>query len=159
MPEANKLTTAEFHAAVHALQPRVAVFDCDGTLWSGDAGSAFMRWSMQTGLLQPEAISWLNERYEGYNRGEVSELAICGEMVQVYAGLPVPTLRVAAADFFASYVEPNIFPEMHDLVTALQAHGVEILGSELNLRLGHRRRREALQHPRGPRARRCGRGR
>jgi len=120
------LSTQAFHARVHALHPRIAVFDCDGTLWSGDAGSTFMRWTMETGLLVPEKTAWLNARYEGYKRGEVSELAICGEMVQVYAGLPIEALRAAAATFFAGHIERNIFPEMLQLITELQRSGCEI---------------------------------
>jgi len=120
------LNTLEFHASVHALSPRVAVFDCDGTLWSGDAGSSFMHWSVDTGLLSREATDWLDHRYRGYKRGEVSELAICGEMVQVYHGLRVEEMRRAAATFFAAKVERNIFPEMLELVTNLQHDGVDI---------------------------------
>ncbi|MES2393571.1 MAG: HAD family hydrolase [Acidobacteriota bacterium] len=120
------LTTAEFYDRVHALSPSVAVFDCDGTLWSGDAGSSFMRWTMETGLLSPEATAWLNNRYEGYNRGEVSELEICGEMVQVYRGLSISSLRAAAAQFFRERIEKNIFPEMARLVADLQRDGVDI---------------------------------
>ena len=120
------LTTGQFHANVHALSPKVAVFDCDGTLWSGDAGSTFMRWTMDTGLLSREATEWLNNRYAGYKRGDVSELAICGEMVQVYHGLRESELRRAAADFFANHIERNIFPEMLQLVTDLQKNGVDI---------------------------------
>jgi phosphoserine phosphatase len=123
---ATRLTTEQFHARVHELSPKVAVFDCDGTLWSGDAGSSFMRWSMDTGLLSREATDWLNNRYEGYKRGDVSELAICGEMVQVYHGLRESELRRAAATFFADHVERNIFPEMLQLVTDLQNSGVDI---------------------------------
>ncbi len=123
---AQVLTTDEFHAAVHALTPAVAVFDCDGTLWSGDAGSAFMAYTIETGLLSREATDWLDARYRLYKRGEVSELAICGEMVQVYAGLQESELRRAAADFFRTRVERNIFPEMHSLVAALQAADTDI---------------------------------
>ena len=72
-------------------------------------------------MLSPEAIAWLNERYEGYKSGEVSELAICGEMVQVYRGIPEETLREAAAEFFREIIEPHIFPEMLQLVRDLQA--------------------------------------
>ena len=121
-----QLTTPAFHARVHALSPRVAVFDCDGTLWSGDAGSAFMRWSIDARLISPEQISWMTDRYEGYLRGTVSELAICGEMVQVYRGLPLETLRRAATDFFRTHVEPNIFPELAELVAELQRNGCDI---------------------------------
>jgi phosphoserine phosphatase len=120
------LSTEEFEASVHALQPRIAVFDCDGTLWSGDAGSSFMRWTIETGLLAPDAIAWVNERYAGYRRGEVNELAICGQMVQVYAGLRETDLRAAAAEFFCTHIEPNIFPEMERLIADLQHEGTEI---------------------------------
>ena len=120
------LTTAEFHAAVHALAPEVAVFDCDGTLWSGDAGIGFMRWTVDGGLLSRKAIDWLDDRYRAYLRGEVSELAICGEMVQIYQGLRESEMRSAAAEFFATRIEPNLFPEMLTLVRDLQARGTEI---------------------------------
>ena len=123
---AASLTTAELFSRIHALQPRLAVFDCDGTLWRPDAGSSFMRWTMGNGLLSREATSWLNERYHGYKRGEVSELAICGEMVQVYRGISEQDLRQAAAQFFREEIEPHIFPEMLELVTNLQKSGVDI---------------------------------
>ena len=120
------LTTAEFHAAVHELAPATAVFDCDGTLWSGDAGVGFMRWTVDHGLLSRDTIDWLDDRYRAYLRGEVSELAICGEMVQIYQGLRESEMRSAAAEFFAERIEKNIFPEMLALIRQLQARGSEI---------------------------------
>jgi phosphoserine phosphatase len=120
------LTATEFFARVYETAPRVAVFDCDGTLWGPDSGSAFMWWSMETGLLSADATAWLNERYAGYKRGEVSELAICGEMVQVYRGISEDTLREAAARFFREKIEPHIFPEMLQVARDLNAAGTEI---------------------------------
>ena len=120
------LTTEEFHAAVHAANPRIAVFDCDGTLWSGDAGSGFMTWSIETGLVSREAADWIDARYRAYHRNEVSEIAICGEMVQLYQGLREDELRRAARDFFAQKIERHIFPEMRELVRDLQARGTDI---------------------------------
>jgi len=120
------LSTTDFEANVHALAPRVAVFDCDGTLWSGDAGSGFMRWTIETGLLSRGSIDWLDGRYRKYLRGEVSELAICGEMVQVYQGLRESEVRRAAADFFQARIERNIFPELQRLIADLQQNDVEI---------------------------------
>jgi phosphoserine phosphatase len=120
------LSTAEFHAAVHELSPTVAVFDCDGTLWSGDAGSAFMGWTIETGLVSREMADWIDGKYRGYKRGEVSELDICGQMVQMYHGLREVEMRRAASVFFETRVEKNIFPAMLELVTALQAKGVDI---------------------------------
>ena len=58
--------TNNFLESVLRLEPRVAAFDCDGTLWSGDAGSAFMHWSFESGLLSHDATAWLTGRYNGY---------------------------------------------------------------------------------------------
>ena len=131
------LSTSEFEASITLVAPRIAVFDCDGTLWSGDAGSSFMTWTIESGLLSREAIDWLNRRYRGYKRGEVSELAICGEMVQVYQGLTEDEMRQAARDFFRTRIEPNIFPEMQRVIASLQAQQVDIWAVSSYLRLGH----------------------
>lgn len=116
----------EFERAVLDSAPRVAVFDCDGTLWGGDAGLGFMNWSMEAGLLSRDASDWIDARHRLYRQGDVSELAICGEMVQVYAGLREEELRRAAARYFAAHIEAQIFPEMKMLVESLRAAGAEI---------------------------------
>jgi phosphoserine phosphatase len=85
-----------------------------------------MHWTVETGLLSRSSIDWLDGRYRKYKRGEVSELAICGEMVQVYHGLREAEVRRAAADFFRAKIERNIFPEMQRLIAGLQQDGVEI---------------------------------
>ncbi len=121
-----RLTTPEFFAAALAPRPAVAVFDCDGTLWLGDAGYGFMVWSLERGLVSRNASDWIDSRYRLYRAGEVSEAAMCGEMVQVYAGLREDELRKATAEYFHSEVEPHIFPEMRELVSRLQAGGTEI---------------------------------
>jgi phosphoserine phosphatase len=124
--EVTRLSTLEFHAAVRALSPAVAVFDCDGTLWSGDAGSGFMQWTIESGLVSREANDWIDARYRGYLRGEVSEVAICGEMVQMYQRLREEEMRRAAKIFFESRIEQNIFPEMLTLVEELRGKGVDV---------------------------------
>lgn len=124
------LPTVAFHsaalAAVEGSGRRIAVFDCDGTLWSGDAGSGFMRWTIAKGLLSPDAVAWLDERYQGYLAGKVNEYDICGQMVQVYRGLTEAAMRAAAAEFFSSEIEHRIFPELRDLVAEMQSRRVEI---------------------------------
>lgn len=85
-----------------------------------------MNWTIETGLVSRETIDWLDGRYRGYKRGEVSEIAICGEMVQIYQGLREEEMRRAARKFFADKIEPNIFPEMLELVTELQRRDVDI---------------------------------
>jgi phosphoserine phosphatase len=120
------LTTSEFFASVEAAQPSIAVFDCDGTLWGGDAGYGFMVWSLAAGLVSRNASDWIDSRYRGYVAGEVSEEAMCGEMVQVYAGLHEDEIRKAAAEYFAKHIEAHIFPEMEELIARLRATGTEI---------------------------------
>ena len=120
------LSTPEFFDSVHETAPKTVVFDCDGTLWSGDAGSSFMKWTIETGLVSREVTDAIDARYRGYLRGEVSEVAICGEMVQMYQGLRETEMRQAAKTFFQDLVEPNLFPEMRELVAELRAHDTEI---------------------------------
>jgi phosphoserine phosphatase len=111
-----------------ALSPpsTVAVFDCDGTLWDGDAGLGFMNWSMESGVLSRDASAWIDARHRLYRQGQVSEAQICGEMVQIYAGLREDELRRAAARYFTSHIEAQIFPEMQTLVADLRAAGADI---------------------------------
>ena len=123
---AKVLDRQHLFAAVFEPLASTAVFDCDGTLWGGDAGSGFMRWSISTGLVSREAVDWIDARYRGYLRGEVSEAAICGEMVQLYQGLHEDEMRSAARQFFADEISGAIFPEMFDLVTRLRTAGAEL---------------------------------
>lgn len=118
------LTPDQFLDIVESTEPSIAVFDCDGTLWAGDAGVGFMRWSMESGLLSRDACDWMDDRYRAYLRGEVSELAICGEMVQIYRGLREAEMERAAHTFFEDAIRPQIFPEMTELCRRLEAKDV-----------------------------------
>ena len=121
-----RYTTAEFEDAVLSLSPTTAVFDCDGTLWSGDAGFGFMMWSIEAGLVSRNASDWIDSRYRLYLHGEVSETQMCGEMVQLYVGLQEEEIRHAAAEYFRSHVEAHIFPELRSLLAKLRDGGVDI---------------------------------
>src|SRR6202040_2625899 len=120
------LSPEEFAGSVLSREPAVAVFDCDGTLWDGDSGYDFMLWSIEEGIVSRNASDWIDSRYRLYRAGKVSELAMCGEMVQIYDGLSELEVRRAAAAFFRSRVTDKIFPEMHSLTTALNERGTEI---------------------------------
>ncbi len=85
-----------------------------------------MHWTIETGLVSREMTDWIDARYRGYLKGEVSEVAICGEMVQMYQRLREEEMRRAAAVFFESRIEQNIFPEMLALVEELRGNGVDI---------------------------------
>jgi len=120
------LTTAEFHKSVLQLQPKLAVFDCDGTLWSGDAGADFFEWELGSGLLSPEIVAWARARYGDYLAGKVSEDDMCAEMVTLHKGLSESLVQSAANQFFDQAILPGIFPEMRRLVSKLQEQGSQV---------------------------------
>jgi phosphoserine phosphatase len=124
--EIPRWTAQEFERLVLASSPRVAVFDCDGTLWGGDSGYGFMIWSLDQGLVSRSTSEWIDTRHRAYRSGQVSELEICGEMVQIYAGLREQELRAAAAEYVREFVLDRIFPELASLVAALRQAGVEL---------------------------------
>ena len=119
-------TRDEFEQRVLACQPKVAVFDCDGTLWGGDAGYGFMAWTLEQGLVSRSTSDWIGTRYRAYRAGHVSEWTMCDEMVQIYAGLREAELREAAARYFNAFVRQNIFVEMRELMDRLHKAGVEL---------------------------------
>ncbi|MDQ1389066.1 MAG: hypothetical protein QOF56_2520 [Acidobacteriaceae bacterium] len=119
--------TNEFLDSVLRLEPRVAAIDCDGTLWSGDAGERFFDWELREGCLVSESlVRPLRERYAAYKRGEVDETTMCGEMVTMHQGLSELKMMDAATRFFDQFFVPQIFPEMRELVRRLQDNGCEV---------------------------------
>jgi phosphoserine phosphatase len=122
----NFSTPAQFIDSVLALRPSIAVFDCDGTLWSGDAGADFFYWEMERGIVSPEVADWAQQRYEGYKAGSVSEVQICGEMVTMNRGVSHETMLRAASEFFDEVVSHRIFPELQELTHKLIEQGCEL---------------------------------
>src|SRR5580698_2620147 len=124
--ETPRWTAEELEQRVLESQPKVAVFDCDGTIWSGDSGYGFMVWSLEQGLVSRSTSDWIDTRYRGYLAGQVSELEMCGEMVQMYAGLREQELRTAAARYVNESVRGRVFPEIAALLATLRQAGVEL---------------------------------
>jgi HAD superfamily phosphoserine phosphatase-like hydrolase len=124
--------TNEFLDSIFRLDLRVAAFDCDGTLWAGDAGERFFDWELREGEVFPDGAarsilsrSW-RERYGAYKRGEVDETTMCGEMVTMHKGISEETMMNAAVRFFNQFFAVQIFPEMRELVRRLQENGCEV---------------------------------
>ena len=115
-----------FIEKVLALRPRVAVFDCDGTLWSNNSGEDFFYWSMEQGMVSPAVVAWAKTRYDDYRKGGVAEDVMCGEMTTMYAGLRVEYIESRAREFFAEKVAANVFPEMLELTQRLAESGCEL---------------------------------
>ena len=123
-----KLSAAalKFIESVVALKPQLAVFDCDGTLWSGDAGADFFFWEIKQGMIHPDIAEWATARYADYKAGLVDEETMCGEMVTINAGIPEQTLEKANERFFSEVVAHRIFPEMMQLTRRLAKAGCEL---------------------------------
>ena len=115
-----------FVESVLQINPCVAAFDCDGTLWSGDAGESFFSWEIKQGIVSQSLGQKMLAMYAEYKAGRVSEDEMCGEMVTMHAGMPETELIRAASDFFENAFPGTIFPEMRDLVKRLLAAGCDV---------------------------------
>jgi phosphoserine phosphatase len=120
------LTKRQFIDRVLGLGLRVAAFDCDGTLWSGDAGETFFRWEMKEGIVSAEVAQSMRARYLEYKAGIVSEDEMCGEMVTMHKGISEAAMMRAASDFMGQSFPSYIFPEMQELVRRVHENGCEI---------------------------------
>jgi phosphoserine phosphatase len=123
---ATHLISRDFLDSVLRLAPQVAAFDCDGTLWSGDAGETFFDWEIKNTLVPAEVGRTMRARYAEYKAGKVSEDEMCGEMVTMHKGIPEDFMMQAASDFMANKFPGQIFPEMRDLVHRLHEAGCEV---------------------------------
>ncbi len=116
----------DFVESILALRPRVAVFDCDGTLWENNSGEDFLEWSMQHQMVSDGVARAMRARYDDYKAGNVGEEEMCSEMVTMYAGSTLAAMEAAAARFYTEIVAPNIFPEMLELTQRLAEQGCDL---------------------------------
>jgi len=119
-------TATQFIESVLRLGPQVAAFDCDGTLWSGDAGETFFDWEMKRGIVSEEVARAVRARYAEYKAGKVSEEDMCGEMVTMHKGLSESAVMEAATEFMTLHFPGRVFPEMKQLVHRLNERGCEV---------------------------------
>ena len=120
------MTSLQFIDSILALKPALAVFDCDGTLWSGDAGADFFYWEIERGIVGREVGERAFAHYEEYNAGRVSEEQICGEMVTMNCGVSQEALLQAGREFFEQIVSHRVFPEMQELTRRLREQGCDL---------------------------------
>jgi len=118
--------SSAFIESILCLRPGLAVFDCDGTLWSGDVGERFFDWELKRGVVSDEIVRWARARHAEYKKGNVSEDDMCGEMVTLHRGLRVEEILRLSAEFFAEHFIQHIFTEMRQLIRELQSSGCDV---------------------------------
>ena len=126
MKQASTAQASSFIDSVVSLNPRLAVFDCDGTLWSGDAGEGFFDWELKRGVVSDEIVRWARGRYVDYGAAKVSEDEMCGEMVTLHQGLKESDVLTLGRQYFEENFVRRIFPEMRELIARLQAAGCDV---------------------------------
>lgn len=107
-----------------AVQPAVAVFDADETLWRHDVGEGFLQWLQAQGELKipPEEDAFA--RY----------LALCAEnttigyayCTQVMAGMQEKRLKELAQTFFQEHFAQNVYSAQKALIKRLEQAGVAV---------------------------------
>ena len=126
MAQSLSVRMTSFIDSVLRLEPMLTAFDCDGTLWSGDAGESFFAWEMDNGLVSDDIARWARARHADYKAGKVSEEVMCGEMVTLHKGLEEAVIQEATDRFFEDNLVSGIFPEMQALLHRLHDNGCEV---------------------------------
>src|SRR5260370_36826027 len=115
-----------FLDSVLELAPRVAAFDCDGTLWSGDVGEGFFDWELNQKNLVSEAVKRsMRARYLDYRAGKVAEDQMCGVMVTMHKGISESVMMRATTEYFHNASSAGILPVKRQLIRRHHDPGVE----------------------------------
>jgi phosphoserine phosphatase len=126
MKQTSPAQASTFIESILSLNPRLAVFDCDGTLWSGDAGEGFFDWELKRGVVSDDIVRWARARYVDYRAGKVTEDEMCGEMVTLHQGLKEADVLLLARQFFEEKFAHRIFSEMRELIARLQTAETDV---------------------------------
>jgi phosphoserine phosphatase len=121
-----KLTPKQFVDSVLQLELHTVAFDCDGTLWSGDAGESFFDWEIKRGLVSAEIGRAMRARYADYRAGKITEDDMCGEMVTMHRGIADAAMMEAATEFMTQVFPGRVFAEMRGLVEQLRERGCDV---------------------------------
>jgi len=118
---------SQFIDSVLALRPEIAVFDCDGTLWSGDSGRDFFYWEIERGVVTRDAKteSWRIT----YSRDPLDDDPYQGSLTLVDSKLLATLMDDAEADVLAY----TAFPKEH-WTKIYSTNGLERLNGEIKRR-------------------------
>ncbi len=126
MASASAVPFAEATRRILELRPEVAAFDCDGTLWSIDAGLGFLDWELERQLVDAVTAATARTRLRAYQAGDIDEDTFNGYLASLHAGLPVATVAAAAREYVATHIPPALFHQMTELLGQLARSGCQI---------------------------------
>ena len=126
MASASAVPFAEATRRILELRPKVAAFDCDGTLWSIDAGLGFLDWELERQLVDAVTAATARTRLRAYQAGDIDEDTFNGYLASLHAGLPVATVEAAAREYVATHIPPALFQQMAELLGQLARSGCQI---------------------------------
>ncbi|MFA6316869.1 MAG: HAD family hydrolase [Elusimicrobiota bacterium] len=118
-PAWSKETDAALESFLEKGPEGPVVFEAEGTLWSGDAGDAFLRWLAAEGKLPggKEALA----RYDALLRRARSERRAFG--ASLLAGMKEEEVRNLAGRFFTQNFYGRFYRPVSDLVARIRASG------------------------------------
>jgi len=104
--------------------PKLALFDLDHTLLTGDSDVLWCEFLMDRGVLDRAAFQPRNDAMaQRYREGSVSAEAFCDFYVSTLAGRSLADWRVVCEDFLREVVAPRIPPSARELVEAHRGLG------------------------------------
>jgi HAD superfamily phosphoserine phosphatase-like hydrolase len=106
-------------------QCRVALFDCDGTLWARDSAKEFFYWLIENGMLSAPIAAQAGRFATQFDAG-MSEPKICRQMCRITQGLFADEVELKAKEFFRTRIAPTIYPEVRDFIACLARRGCDI---------------------------------
>jgi hypothetical protein len=120
----------EFLETVLSLKPRVAAFDCDGTLWSEDAGEGFFHWELD---LAPEKRLCPSRSCNGpvsamptTKRAASTKIPCAEKWSPCTADCAKKSCSRRPTPILLKPSPPRFFPEMRELVERLRQSGCDV---------------------------------
>lgn len=104
--------------------PRIAAFDLDDTLISGDSHVLWIAWLCEEGLADRRYLKTVERMIADYSEGRLDMPAFIREVTPAVAALPQARLEKLLAAFAAERIAPRVRPHAAAAVAAAKAAGI-----------------------------------
>lgn len=104
--------------------PRIAAFDLDDTLISGDSHVLWIEWLCEEGLADRRYLKTVERMIADYSEGRLDMPAFIREVTPAVADLPPARLEKLLAAFAAERIAPRVRPAAAEAVAAARREGI-----------------------------------